>query len=237
MGFLDFLKKLATQNKPDDQNTKNNSVKVEMTFKETVDGKTSKLSAADTKRDNISKTDMDHLTADGELPWGWIYHNKEFTGKINDEYSHFLNCWVNSRSGLPKEQYSALKSFVVYLEDLEKLCKSKGECFEWWFYNVLASKEYIENRKKDLDEIITKFDTLEKNHEAKCEKEEKIATMKPAVIVLLKENDGILQSDFWKLFDDEICCEAAKEIVYDLLRNGKIERTKSGRSYLLHYKG
>ena len=60
--------------------------------------------------------------------------------------------------------------------------------------------------------------------------------MKSDVILLLKENDGILQSDFWKLFDDEICQAAASDIVYALLKEGKIERTKVGRSYSLHYK-
>ena len=102
----------------------------------------------------------DKLTADGELPFGWFYRNKEFTTKIQNEYSYFLNMWLDARRKAPKEQYSALKSFVLYLEDAERLCKSKGECFEFWFYEILASKDYIEKRKKELDDLITRINGI-----------------------------------------------------------------------------
>lgn len=190
-------------------------------------------SNADTKQTTIQH---EHITEDGELPFGWIFRNKEFTDKISGEYSHFLNLWLESRSKSPKEQYSALKSFVLYLEDAEKLCKSKGECFELWFCEYLTTKDYISKRKSELEDLTANFDALQKDYENKLLKEEKVKTMKSDVIVLLKENDGILQSDFWKLFDDEICRAAATDIVYALWREGKIERTKSGRSFILHYK-
>ena len=76
---------------------------------------------------------------------------------MSGEYTYFLNMWLDSRSKSPKEQYSALKSFVLYLEDAEKLCKSKGECFEWWFYNVLTSTDYISKRKQELNDLIIKI--------------------------------------------------------------------------------
>lgn len=100
-----------------------------------------------------SKADFEHLTAEGELPWGWIMRNKEFTDKINSEFSYFLNMWLDARKKSQKELYSALKSFVLYLEDTEKLCKSKGECFEFWFYEILASKDYIQQRKEELNNL------------------------------------------------------------------------------------
>lgn len=89
----------------------------------------------------------------GELPWGWVTRNKEFCERIQGEYSYFLNAWVQSRYKTPLEQYSALKSFVVYLEDVEKLCKSKGECFDFWFREILTSKGYMEKRKKELEKL------------------------------------------------------------------------------------
>lgn len=184
---------------------------------------------------------LEHLTKEGELPFGWIYRNKEFTDKIQNEYSYFLNMWIDSRNKSPKEKYQALKSFVLYLEDVEKLCKSKGECFEFWFYEVLTSRDYVPKRKEELKDLVANMDSLQKEYELNLwkekEKQKKIIEMKSKVIVLLKENDGILQSDFWKLFDDEICRMAATDIVYTLTKEGKIERIKSGRSYTLRYKG
>ena len=77
--------------------------------------------------------DMDHLTEEGELPFGWVYRNRDFVDRINAEYTYFLNTWLESRSKSPYEQRNALKSFVIYLDDVENLCRSKGECFEFWF--------------------------------------------------------------------------------------------------------
>ncbi len=186
-------------------------------------------------------TDLDHLTEEGELPWGWHTHTKEFTEKIKKEYSVFLNLYIESSEKAPRIRCSALKSLVLYLEDVEKLCKSKGECYEFWFYEILTSRDYLPNLKEELKRLVVNMVSLEKEYELNLwkekEKQRKIIEMKSDVILLLKENEGILQSDFWKLFDDEICRDAASDIVYALIKEGKIERTKSGRSYTLKYKG
>lgn len=143
MGFLKFLKVLGgtAQNTTTEQTT--------------------------TKDSALSPTDFEHLTKEGDLPWGWHTHTKEFTNKINNEYSYFLNRWLESRTKSPLEQYSALKSFVLYLEDVEKLCASKGECFELWFYDCLTSKDYIQKRKNELNELVTNMDALQKEYELK----------------------------------------------------------------------
>lgn len=173
--------------------------------------------------------DLDHLNENGELPWGWLYKNKAFTDKINNEYSYFLDMWLNTRNMSPKEHYPALKSFVLYLEDSEKICKAQGECFEFWFYELIASKDYIAERKKELDELTANLDSLQEIYE-------KTLNIKSTVIILLKENDGILQSEFKKLFDD-VYQTAVSNALYELQKEGKIEKIKSGRSYNLFYKG
>lgn len=152
MGFLDFLKKKETQNGAKSSAPVKNNENVKITFTETINGKTSEVSV---QSDETFQTDFEHLTEEGELPWGWVTRNKAFTEKIQSEYSYFLNVWLDSRKKAPMEQYSALKSFVMYLEDAERLCKSKGECFEWWFYNDLVSKEYIQKRKTELNSLIS----------------------------------------------------------------------------------
>jgi hypothetical protein len=230
MGLFDFLKKAGGSSGQKNQD------KFKIVFTETIiNGKRSKL-------DHVElPTDLEHLTKDGDLPFGWVSRNKEFTDKIQSEYSYLLNLWLDNRSKSPWELYGALKSFIMYLEDVEKLCKSKGECFEFWFYAIIASADYIDKRNEELKYLVENMDSLQKEYEMNSwkekEKQKKIIEIKPSVILLLKENDGILQSDFWKLFDDEICRMAASDIVYTLIKEGKIERTKSGRSYILHYKG
>ena len=141
MGFFDFIK-----------NKKEVKPNISICFSETINGKTSKVTALN--NNEKAPTDFEHLTKEGELPFGWIYRNKDFVDQINAEYSHFLNMWLDSKHDTPKEQYAALKSFVLYLEDVEKLCKSKGECFEFWFCEILISPGYLAERKKELEELI-----------------------------------------------------------------------------------
>lgn len=190
------------------------------------------------KKKEQSHNTLNHLDENGELPWGWIYANKDFLNKIENEYSYFLNSWCNALGKSPKELRPALKSFVIYLKDCEKLCEEKGECFDFWFYNILTTKDYISKRCNELNELESNFHNLQTDYENKqnhiLELQRKIQEMKPAVVQALIENDNILQSEFWKLFDTEDQ-DAVKEIVYSLRKEGKIERTKSGRSFLIHY--
>lgn len=147
MGFFDFLKdkKKATPN-------------ISINFCETINGKTVRTSPQNNSEE--LPTDFEHLTVEGELPFGWIYRNKNFVDKINKEYSYFLDEWLDSINKSPKEQYSALKSFVLYLEDVEKLCKSKGECFEFWFNEILTSPGYLDERKKELEELTANLEEI-----------------------------------------------------------------------------
>lgn len=107
------------------------------------------------KEKKEQKQEQEHLI-NGELPFGWIYRNKNFVDKIQKEYTYFMNSWLEAKAGT-KEKYGALKSFIMYLEDVEKMCKTKGECFEVWFYEILASSDYIEKRKKELEALQEKL--------------------------------------------------------------------------------
>lgn len=176
-----------------------------------------------------SNEDFEYLTTENKLPWGWIMHNQEFTNKIGGEYTHFLNQWLDAKSRSPRELYAALKSFVVYLEDTERLCKSKGEHFEYWYYNILTAPDYLEKRKNELKELTENLDELQQIYEKK-------QNLFPAVVTLLKANDGILQSEFKKLFDEPFQSEVS-DILYHLHKEGKLERIKEGRTYILHFRG
>ena len=174
----------------------------------------------------------DRLTPEGELPFGWVTRNKMFCQRINREYSHFLNLWLESRNKSPLEQYSALKSFVQYLEDVEKLCKSNGECFEFWFREILTGTGYVETRKKELEELTANFDKMQTNYDRR---NDQLCNLDNRIIKILINNPGILQADFVKMFDPLIQSDV-REKLYFMEKAGKLERIKSGRSYILHYK-
>ena len=177
----------------------------------------------------LETVDFEHLTKEGELPWGWIYRNKDFTDKINNEFSYFLKNWIDAKQKSPHELYEALKSFVLYLEDAAKLCKSKGECFEFWYNEILASKDYIDKRRSELIELSANRFKLQEIYDKK-------QNLFPTVIDLLKANDGILQSDFKQLFDEPYQIDVTN-ILYQLNKEGRLEKIKSGRTYILHLRG
>lgn len=213
MGLFDFFKK----NKKENENTTRFEVIVK----------------AGTNPTTKPDVDWEHLTDEGELPVGWTYHNKEFTDRINNEFSYFLHLWLDSRNKSPRELRAALKSFVLYLEDIERICKSKGECFEFYFREIIASQDYIQERKEELSELENNIESLQ---EAYDRKKQNLIGLEEKIVQKLIENDGILQADFIRLFDPSIKNEVSEKLYY-WDKGGKITRQKSGRSYILHFRG
>lgn len=177
-------------------------------------------------------SDQEHLTKEGELPWGWYSANKAFTDKISFEFSHFLNGWIVAKSMSPVKQYETLKSLVLYLNDAQRLCYSKGECFAYWFDGCVANSDYIEKRTAELKELEENFDKLQDVYERR---QKELNGLAERVADILKQNDGILQSEFVKMFDASVKNDVS-ELLYHWNKEGKIERIKSGRSYTLHMK-
>ena len=179
-------------------------------------------------------TNDEHLTPEGGLPWGWVTRNKDFIDRIQSEYLYFANMWSNARGEnvAPIAKYEALKSFVLYLEDVEKLCKSKGECFEFWFREILTSPGYDERCKTELEELTANFNVLQANY---TKRNNLLIDLDNRIIKMMIDNPGVLQSDFVKMFD-LLVQNDVREKLYFMEKAGKIERIKSGRSYTLHYK-
>ena len=191
-----------------------------------------KNATVEKQQPQATKAETERLTPEGELPWGWFTKNKDFCDRIQVEFSHFLHTWLETKNKAPKEHHSALKSFVLYLGDVEKLCKSKGECFEYWFREILTGKDYVEIRKKELEELTANLDKMQSNYN---KRNNELSDLDNRIINILVCNPGILQSEFVKKFDPLIHNDV-REKIYFMEKVGKLERTKSGRSYTLHYK-
>ena len=90
---------------------------------------------------------------DGDLPWGWLYANKDFTDKITAEYRHFLQCWWEEIGKDPRRECAALKSLLQYMDDVQQLCDQKGECFAFWCTTDLIGlqKERCAERLAELE--------------------------------------------------------------------------------------
>ena len=109
------------------------------------------------KTEQAKRIILEHLTEEGELPFGWVTKHKDFTEKIEREYSYFLDCWISLRGSYTVEEYGALKTLVIYLDDVKKLCEAKGECFLFWYNHILTSSGYAEKRIEELKELECKL--------------------------------------------------------------------------------
>lgn len=164
---------------------------------------------------------------DGDLPWGWVAHKKDFIEPIEKEYSYFLQSWLDARNKSPKELYSALKSFVRYMEDVKRLCSSKGKNFECWCNTILIKDEYFNIRKEELEDLSTKWAEMQKEYELK---QKLLSTLPDDLMDFLNDNNGILQSDVYKHFRPAVKSEI-QSLLYEWGETGKIKKEKSGRSY------
>lgn len=172
----------------------------------------------------------------GELPWGWIGAKREFVGKIQNEYRHFLNRWIASRKKSPKEEYAALKSFVLYMQDVKKLCASKGECYEFWCNEILIGKGYLEQRTAELKKLEDNLEALEEKYNKRVLFESEILpNLENEVLKIIKENPGIIQKDIYKKFDQDLKSDISS-LLYFMAKDGKIKREKAGNSYKLNIK-
>lgn len=155
MGLFDFLKKKRIIKQIESTNDLGTMAKAL--------AESGIISVPKDKYHNTFGQSLDHLDEDGELPFGWVYHNKEFTDKILFEFSHFLNSWIEVRGKDVSKEYAALKSLVLYIKDAKNLCDSKTECFSKWFSDCIADQKYLEVREADLKYIEEHFDeSLEK---------------------------------------------------------------------------
>ena len=62
-----------------------------------------------------------------------------------------------------------------------------------------------------------------------------LSNLDKIIVKMLIDNPGILQSEFIKMFDPLVQNDV-REKLYFMEKAGKLERTKSGRSYILNYK-
>lgn len=181
--------------------------------------------------------DLEHLDEDGELPWGWHTTNKEFTEKTEAEYSVLLRTWWDAKdSGNPIAEYEALEALIHYMTYIKELCESKDECFAYWCNNVLIGKGVIEKRKKEYIDLQLNMPTKVQEYEARQKTEAFKKNLTDEMLIdAIKQNPDIAQKDFYKLYDPDFK-HVISERLYFMAKEGKIERIKSGNSYILKVK-
>lgn len=221
MGLFNFLRKKQKKQVPKEPSAHENLEDIANTLLEN-----NMISVPKDDNHNTFGESLDKLV-DGDLPWGWVTHKKDFIEPIAKKYKCLLNLWVDARNGSPQELYSALKDFVLYMEDIEKLCKSKGECYEFWFTEILTGKGYLKKRQQEL-KLLSKNILVQQNEYK--QKQQTLSNLDSSLLNFLQNNNGVLQKDIYKNFDSCVKPEIQR-LLYDWEKSGKIQRTKVGNTY------
>lgn len=191
------------------------------------------ISAPNDNNHNTFGEPLDQLNPSGELPWGWIAHNKSFVDKIENEYSYFLNQWINARNkNNHLKEYSTLKSLIQYINDAKNLCEQKGDCFFKWFTDCVADETYLAKRESELKDIEESINDLLAKDKIK---KELLPNLHSKLLSIIENSPGIIQTDIYKMFPKEIREDIASELYY-LSSEGTIIRKSNGRTYLLFIK-
>lgn len=179
--------------------------------------------------------DQDHLTPEGDLPWGWRTAHEKETNRYETKYKKMWSAWYESRYNSPNSQLEALEAFVSYMVRTKRLLEKKGECFNYW-RDDLFTDDYLEKMSKELDNLKTNIEKLNAEYEAKQEFEiHVLPTLWEKLVEIIKENPGILQKDIYKMFDP-IARTYIQEQLYSASKSNQIEREKIGNTYKLYCK-
>lgn len=176
----------------------------------------------------VPTTETENPEEERFYPPGWLYENRQFIKELEDNYHYFLDEYISAKQldkGILAVR-SALKSLVVYMEDVERICASKGGTFVKWSRLQICNEFSMESYRNKLKDIEDNLDSL-------IEKEKLVKWLKPELLRMIQEEPGVLQSDLKKRFDSALQPEVSNQL-YLLNSKDLIRREKSGRSYKLY---
>ena len=103
------------------------------------------------KRTNVAGEDLNHLTPEGELPFGWMAYNKEIVKQMDDEWFSF-RCAVDDAKD-PVKKWAAMKSYLLYLEDGRKHYTQLNECAGKYFEEYYCDNPFTDKIRKQFPEL------------------------------------------------------------------------------------
>lgn len=187
--------------------------------------------------DNMFDKDLEHLTKDGELPFGWFSSHPDVE-KWDNGLAPLINRYNNllKSDGFVDEKIESIKTVITYLEEYKKYCYSKNECYIFYY---AKQYEHCHNSWKTDFALISNYQEwlkeLEDNYDSYKLRETLIKTLPDDLYLFLKGNNGILQKNIYKSFDTVIKNDI-QNLLYQWQKEGKINREKQGNSYIINIK-
>lgn len=169
---------------------------------------------------------LDVLTPDGELPFGWVSYHKDFVKAQEDRINKAYEPIYTARKTADKLSY--FKKYFEEVNSVGEYCKGKGETYYKWFvYHIIESTWYGEQ--------VNDYKQLKADAPKLIEQEKWFEQIEAKIEETLHNYDGKLQSEFVKTFEHNEQ-DYVRFYLSRAEKDGRIQRTKSGRSYILNLK-
>lgn len=168
-----------------------------------------------------------------ELPFGWYYHNREFTEPRDKNLAELQERSFGNHS--IDERIAALKELMSFYKEYQAECISKGIYFEKYFNDMHGQ---MNCKSKDvIAEWQSRLDDMEASYLDTKEAEDILAKegpmLKENVYKLIQENPGIYQKDITNYFHASLSSLVLTHL-YELTKEGKVRKEKEGKCNKLY---
>ena len=178
---------------------------------------------------------------DGELPWGWYSHKQDVVEEIKAEHDVIYAPWKAVHHGNPAAECEAIKQYLHDVKILRAKCYDRDECCGHYFSTSIAGEDWLKyakdtltNLEADLDAKMQEYEKRQQLQAYQKEVDAYEATLTDEMMFdAIRQHEGMLQKDLCKLFPYP---KAISSKLYWMDKEGKIERIKSGNSYMLKIK-
>ena len=104
-----------------------------------------------TKKTNYAGERMDRLDKEGNLPFGWVVHNKKTVDAIEAELNPIRKAICDATTDA--EKLEVLKKYEAYLKQGIVKYKRKGACEGKYFEEYICDSEETKQRLKELKKL------------------------------------------------------------------------------------
>ena len=242
--FKKIKEKITSKKKNDKSNVLQNLKKAESLGEiATILAENQLISIPKDNNHNTFGRRLDKLDENGELPWGWEFANRDFISVHDGKL--FNLCKQCSISNSIDDEMKNLVEFINYYYSYKNECKEKGECFYKYFENMHMKCfdsqnpcfELVQPKEERLAYIKSNYQSLI-NKEIRLKKIEQdiIPTLGENLLNIISENPGIIQTDIYKMYDEDIKSYISEKLYFFDHKEKLIRREKYGRTYKIYKK-
>ena len=103
------------------------------------------------KPTNSSGERLDRLTPDGELPWGWVVHNKGYIEAVETAIQLHWDRVLEAKD--TEVKYHAYRESCQGVQTIGSGCEQDGECQYKWFCEYVIKSDWYDYQLREYSKL------------------------------------------------------------------------------------